>query len=87
MGAGINDIITMLSKEFLILVGIAILIVFPLAYYWLDRLLQDYAYRIEISWWMFAFAGIITIVLTLLTAGWKVIKAATANPVEAIKSE
>ncbi len=87
LGASIAGIVEMLSKEFLILVGIAMLIAFPLAYYWLDKMLQDYAYRINISWWMFALAGIITVVLTLLTVGWKAIRAATANPVKAIKSE
>ena len=87
LGASISDIITMLSKEFLVLVGIAMLIAFPLAYYWLDKMLQDYAYRISIDWWMFALAGLITIVLTLITVGWQAVKAAMANPVEAIKSE
>ena len=86
LGASVRDIVTMLSKEFLILVGIAMLIAFPLAYYWLDRMLQDYAYRINISWWIFAGAALITIVLTLLTVGWQAIKAATANPVDAIMS-
>jgi ABC-type antimicrobial peptide transport system permease subunit len=86
-GASVVSVITMLSKEFLILVGIAILIAFPPAYYWLDRLLQDYAYRITIGWWMFALSGMITLALTLATVGWKAIKAATANPVEAIKGE
>ena len=86
LGASVRDIVTMLSKEFLILVGIAILIAFPLAYYWLERMLQDYAYRIEIGWWIFALAGIITVVLTLLTVGWQAIKAATANPVKSIMS-
>ena len=87
LGASVSDIVMMLSKEFLILVGVAILIAFPLAYFWADKMLQDYAYRIHIGWWMFALAGIITIALTLLTVGWKAIKAATANPVKAIKSE
>ena len=87
LGARVIDIVNMLSKEFLILVGIAMLIAFPLAYYWLDKMLQDYAYRIDIKWWMFALAGIITIVLTLVTVGWKAIKAATENPVKALKSE
>ena len=87
LGASVKDIVTMLSKEFLILVGIAMLIAFPLAYYWLDRILQSYAYRIDIQWWMFALAGIITVVLTVLTVGWQAIKAAIANPVKAIKSE
>jgi ABC-type antimicrobial peptide transport system permease subunit len=87
LGASVSNIVTMLSKEFLILVGIAMLIAIPLAYYLLDKMLQDYAYRISISWWMFALAGIFTILLTLITVGWQAVKAATANPVKSIKSE
>ena len=87
LGASVSQIVKMLLKEFLILVGVSMLIAFPLAYYWLDGMLQDYAYRIPISWWIFALAGFITILMTLLTVSWKAIKAATANPVEAIKSE
>jgi ABC-type antimicrobial peptide transport system permease subunit len=87
LGASVGNIVKMLSKELLILVGIAMLIAFPLAYYWLDRMLLDYAYRITIGWWIFALAGISTVTLTLLTVGWKALKASTANPVEAIKSE
>jgi len=87
LGSGVIDIVTLLSKEFLKLVGIAMLIAFPLAYFWLDRLLQDFAYRISIGWWIFALSGVITIILTLLTVGWQAIKAATANPVDAIKKE
>ena len=87
LGASIASIVKMLLKEFLILVGVAMLIAFPLSYYWLDGMLQDFAYRIEISWWMFALTGGIVIVMTLLTVGWKAVKAATANPVKAIKTE
>jgi hypothetical protein len=87
LGASVSGIIMMLSKEFLILVGIAVLIAFPPAYYMLDRMLQDYAYRIDLSWWMFAASALIVIVLTLLTVGWRAFKAATADPVKAIKSE
>ena len=87
LGASVASIVSLLSKEFLILVGIAILIAFPPAYYLLDRMLQDYAYRINIGWWMFAISALIVIVLTLLTVGFKAFKAATANPVNAIKSE
>jgi ABC-type antimicrobial peptide transport system permease subunit len=87
LGASVAAIVKMLSKEFLILVGIAMLIAFPLAFYWLEDMLQDYAYRIDIDWRMFALAGIITMTLTLLTVGWKAVKAATANPVKALKSE
>ena len=85
-GAGIRDIVTLLIKEFMILVGIAMLIAFPLAYFWMDSLLQDFAYRISIGWWIFAISGVVTIVLTLLTVGWKAIKVATTNPVESVKN-
>ena len=87
LGARVSNIVNMLSKEFLILVGIALLTAFPLAYYWIDKMLQDYAYHISIGWWIFALAGIITIILTLITVGRQAIKAATANPVKAIKAE
>jgi putative ABC transport system permease protein len=87
LGASVNNIVNMLSKEFLILIGIAMLIAFPLAYFWLDKMLQDYAYRINITWQIFVLAGMITIVPTLLTVSWQAIKAATANPVKSIKTE
>jgi F0F1-type ATP synthase membrane subunit c/vacuolar-type H+-ATPase subunit K len=87
LGASIMDIIRLLTNEFLIMVGIAILIAFPLAYFWLDNILRDYAYRIPIGWGMFAAAGLITIALTVLTVGVQAIKAALKNPVEAIKTE
>ena len=85
-GASVRNIVEMLSKEFLALVGIAMLIAFPLAYFWLDRMLQDYAYRISISWWMFALAAAVTVVLTLLTVGVQALRAATRDPVKAIMS-
>jgi putative ABC transport system permease protein len=87
LGASVPEIVKLLTGEFLILVGIAMLIAFPLAYYWLDNMLQDFAYRISLGWWMFTVAALITIALTLLTVGVKAIKAAMANPVKAIKSE
>jgi putative ABC transport system permease protein len=83
-GASVSDIVTLLSKEFLILVVIAMCIAFPLAYYWLDTMLQDYAYHISIDWWIFALSFVTTITLTLLTVGRQALKAATSNPVNAI---
>jgi ABC-type antimicrobial peptide transport system permease subunit len=85
-GASIANILELLSKEFLILVGISILIAFPIAYFWLDKMLQDYAYRIHISWWLFAAAAGVTIVLTLLTVGFKALRAAMADPIRSISS-
>ena len=87
LGASVSNIVFILSKEFLIIFGVAMLIAFPLAYYLADRMLQNYVYHISIGWWMFAWAGIITLILLLLTVGWQVAKAATANPVKAIKNE
>ena len=87
LGASIFDIVKLLTKEFLILVGIAIVIAMPLAYYLLDRMLQDFAYRISLTWWIFAVAALATIVLTLLTVSVVAIKAAIANPIKAIKTE
>jgi putative ABC transport system permease protein len=62
------------------------LIAFPIAYYWLDRMLQDYAYRIGISWWIYALAAGVTIVLTLLTVGIQALRAAMRDPVRAIQA-
>ncbi len=87
MGASVGNIVNMLSREFLITVVASISIAFPLAYYWINRMLQDYAYRIDINWWIFALAGLITAALTLITVGWQAIKSATANPVKSIKAE
>ena len=85
-GASIGDIVWMLTKEFLILISIAMLIAFPLAYFWLDKMLQQYAYRIAIGWQIFVLSGIITLALMLFTVCWKAIKAAKANPVESISN-
>jgi putative ABC transport system permease protein len=87
MGAGIASVMAMISREFLILIGVAVLIAFPLAYYWLTNLLQDFAYRIGLSLWIFATAALITVLLTMLTLTWKALKAAMANPVVSIKTE
>ncbi len=87
LGASITGIINMLTKEFLILVGIAMVVALPLAYYLLEKMLQDYAYRINLSWWMFVLAALVTVVLTLLTVAGQALKAARANPVKSIKTE
>ena len=86
-GASIADIVVLMSRDFLILVGIAILIAIPLSYYLLSNIMMDFAYRIPLSWWIFALSGVITIILTLLTVGWMAIKAATKNPLDAIMTD
>ena len=85
-GASILNIVTMLTKEYILLVCISIVIAFPLAYKLLDSLLQEFAYRISIGWWIFIVSGAITIILTLITVAWKAIDAATTNPSDAISN-
>ena len=87
LGATVANIIGMLSKEFLWLAGIALLVAFPVAWYFMEKMLQQYAYRIPLSWWIFALAAAAVVVLTVLSVGFKAFRAATANPVDAIKTE
>ena len=77
----------LLSVEFLKLVGISFLIATPVAWYALDQWLQDFAYRIELSWWMFAASGLLAILIALATVSTQAIKAAMANPVKNLRSE
>jgi putative ABC transport system permease protein len=69
------------------LVLIAFVIASPIAYYFMDKWLADFAYRITISWWIFAGAGISAVLIALLTVSWQSIKAAVANPVKSLRSE
>jgi putative ABC transport system permease protein len=87
LGAGVQHIVTLLAKDFLVLVLVAAAIAFPLAWYGLSRFLQDYAYRTELSWWVFALAGLITLLIAMLTIGFKCMRVALANPVTALKNE
>jgi ABC-type antimicrobial peptide transport system permease subunit len=87
LGASIPNVIVMLSKEFLVLIAIAIVIAFPVAYYILDLLLQSYAYHIGISWWIFLLGALVVLALVMLTVSGQALRAARANPVKAIKTE
>lgn len=87
LGAGVFDIVKMLSSEYSILIVISMLIAFPLSYYLLNKMLQVYVYRIYISWDIFLIAGIFTILMTSVTIGIQVFKAARKNPVNSVKSE
>ncbi len=87
LGASISKITTLLSKDFLVLVTIAILIATPLSWYAMHQWLQDFAFRIEITWWIFALAGGIAVLIALITVSSQTIKAAMSNPVESLKSE
>jgi putative ABC transport system permease protein len=87
LGSSITGIVTLLSKDFLKLVVIALVIGSPLAWFIMNRWLQDFAYRVNISWWVFAMAAFFAIAITLITVSFQTIKAALANPVRSLKSE
>ena len=87
LGASIGGIVKMLAKDFVKLVIIAIVIAVPLAWYTMDKWLQDFVYRIDIGWWVFLSAGLIALFIALITISFQAIKAAVANPVKALRSE
>jgi len=87
LGASVANIVTLLSRDFLKLVLIAIALASPLAWYGMQRWLQDFAYKIDLEWWMFAIAGLLAVGIALLTVSFQSIKAAVANPVKSLKSE
>lgn len=87
LGASVTNVTSMLSKDFLKLVLIASLISFPVAWWVMNKWLQNFAYRINISWWIFVIAGITAILIALITVSFQAIKAAVANPVESLRSE
>ena len=87
LGATAGGIVYLFSKEFIVLISIAFAIATPLAWYFMNHWLQDYAYRINISWWIFIVGGIAAIVIALLTISFQAIKAAMANPVKSLRSE
>lgn len=87
LGASLGGIVTLLSKDFLKLVLIAYLMACPIAYYLMDSWLQGYKYRVAIAWWVFVLAGLIALLITVLTVSYQAIKASQANPVKALKYE
>ncbi len=87
LGASVSSIVALLSKDFLRLVFISALLAFPLAWYAMSRWLADFTYRIQLEWWMFVGAGLLSLVITLLTVSFQAIRAAISNPVESLRSE
>ncbi|HXL57996.1 MAG TPA: FtsX-like permease family protein, partial [Chitinophagaceae bacterium] len=87
LGASAANIVYLFSKEFIILISIAFLIATPLAWYFMNKWLQDYVYRIDISWWLFAASGLVAIIIALATVSFQAIKAAISNPVKSLRTE
>jgi len=87
LGASVFNLWQMLSKDFVMLVFISLLIASPLAYYFMHRWLQNYEYRTDLSWWLFAVAAIGALLITILTVSFRTIKAAMDNPVKSLRTE
>jgi putative ABC transport system permease protein len=86
-GARISEVLVMLNKDFVRWVAIAFVIATPIAYYAMQKWLENFAYKTSLSWWIFALAGLLALGIALLTVSWQSWKAATRNPVEALRYE
>jgi putative ABC transport system permease protein len=87
LGASVASIVTLLTKDFLKLVFVALILASPLAWWAMNRWLQDFAYKVDLDWWVFALAGILAIGIALVTVSFQSIKAALTNPVNSLRSE
>ena len=87
LGASVLSILRLLSREYVMMIVMSLVIAFPLAYYLMKSWLQNFAYRIDIGWQVFIFAGVISIVLAILTISFHAIKVATSNPINSLRSE
>jgi putative ABC transport system permease protein len=87
LGASVSSIVKQISKEFVYLVIIANIIAWPLAYFIMNRWLQTFAYRTNPALWPFILSGAAVLLVSLLTAGWQIIRAATANPADSLRYE
>ncbi len=87
LGASVTNVVTLLSKDLLKLVIISALIAFPVAWWAMHKWLEDFAYRINISWWIFLLAGALAVFIALITVSIQAVKAAIANPVNSLRTE
>jgi putative ABC transport system permease protein len=87
LGASVSQIVALLSKDFMKLVIVSIVVSSPIAYYIMSKWLQGFAYRIDIQWWVFIMAGAAATLIALLTVSYQAVKAAIANPVNSLRSE
>jgi putative ABC transport system permease protein len=87
LGASISQIVLLFSEEFIKLVIIAFLIAAPIAWYSMNNWLRDFAYKVDVSWWVFVLAGAISIFIALATISYQAVKSAIANPVKSLRAE
>ena len=87
LGASLPGIVKLLSKDFLKLVVVALIIAAPIAWYFMNKWLQDFAYRISIGWWVFIAAGSLAVIIAFATIGFQAVKAGLANPVKSLRTE
>jgi len=87
LGASVSSVLILVSAEFLVLVGLAFLISVPVTWWAMSRWLREFAYRTPVSWWIFPLAGVAALVIAILTISFQAAKAATANPINALRSE
>lgn len=87
LGASVSNIILLLSKDFMVLVTVSLLISFPVAWYMMNKWLTNYQYRTSVEWWVFAVAGISALAIAFITVGSKAMRAAQNNPVKSLRSE
>lgn len=87
LGASVSGVLVMLTRDFTKWVLISNFIAWPIAWYAMSKWLQGFAYRVEMSWWLFVLAGGLTMLIAFITVSWQAIRAATANPVESLRYE
>ena len=87
LGASTESVVMLLSKDFVVLVVIALCIASPVAWIFMNKWLQDFAYRVNINWWVFAIAAILSLSIAFITVSFQAIKAALANPVKSLRTE
>lgn len=87
LGASVDQLVRLLSVDFAKLVGISFLVAAPIAWWATNRWLEDFAYRVEVPWWLFVLGGMAAMFISLLTISWQAIRAAVANPVDSLRDE
>ena len=87
LGASIFSVTTLITKDFIKLVVVAIAIASPIAWYFMNKWLEDFSYKIDIQWWFFVVAGIVAVSIAVVTVSYQAIRAALMNPVRSLKAE